>query len=317
MKEADSAQGRRAPRIFVVGSYMHAFVVRAPRLPDDGETVFGTDSEIGPGGKGTNQAIAAARLGAEVGILASVGQDAFGAAARDLWRQEGLRLYEPSRASDRPTGMAFIMVDGSGQNRIVVTPGANAALDAPDVDAVEDAIAGADVVVAQFESPVPAVERALALARRHGVRTILNPAPARDVPDSLLALAEVLTPNESEAEALTGLPVTNEAHEQVARALRGRGVGTVVLTLGDAGAYVSDASGGRHIRGTHVDVVDTTGAGDAFTGALAVALAGGRTLDEAVAFANLGGAFCVTRPGVVPGLGREAELLALRGDVAL
>jgi len=300
------------PRIVVVGSYMHAFVVRAPRLPNDGETVFGTDSEIGPGGKGSNQAVAAARLGAAVTILARVGQDSFGDAARDLWEREGLAGEFVRRAADQPTGMAFIMVDGVGQNRIVVTPGANDVLSARDADEAEGAIAGADAVVAQFESPVAVVERALALVRRHGVRTILNPAPARVVPDSLLALVDVITPNESEIQALTGVAATGQGRERAASALRARGPRAVVLTLGEDGAYILDDTDGRRIPGLRVPVTDTTGAGDAFTGALAVALARGAPLDEAVGLANAAGAFCVTKPGVVPGLGRESDLRALR-----
>lgn len=303
----------RTPRIFVVGSYMHAFVVRAPRLPNDGETVFGTDSEIGPGGKGSNQAIAAARLGARVTMLASVGADVFGEAARTLWADEGLAVHMVERGESQPTGMAFIMVDGSGQNRIVVTPGANDVLDGRDAEAAEEAIAAADVLIAQFEAPLAVVERALALARRHGVRTILNPAPARPAPDGLLALVDVITPNESESAALSGVQVGGAGRETAARALRMRGVGAVVLTLGADGAYILDDDGGRHVSCVRVPVVDTTGAGDAFTGALAVALARGDDLDAAVRFATKAGAFCVTRPGVVPGLGREEEVLAMGG----
>lgn len=301
------------PPIMVVGSYMHAFVVRAERFPAAGETVFGTDSEIGPGGKGQNQAIAAARLGAAVTILACVGDDAFGTAARELWQQEGLDTAYARAVANRPTGMAFIMLDAQGQNRIIVVPGANDALDAADADAAEAAIAGARVVVAQFESPVAAVERTLTLARRHGVRTVLNPAPARAVPDALLALADVITPNESEAQALTGVTVQSEDPAPAARALRARGPRAVVLTLGAAGAYVQDEAGGRQIPGHRVSVLDTTGAGDAFTGALVAALARDATLDDAVAYANLAGAFCVTQPGVVPGLAREADLHTVRG----
>ncbi|HVC80107.1 MAG TPA: ribokinase [Chloroflexota bacterium] len=298
------------PSIVVIGSYMHAFVVRATRFPEAGETVFGTDSEIGPGGKGQNQAIAAARLGASVSILACVGEDAFGAAARSLWRHEGLRTTYVRTVADQPTGMAFIMLDAQGQNRIIVVPGANNALGAGDADAADGTIAGARVVVAQFESPVAVVERALTLARRHKVRTVLNPAPAREVSDALLTLADVITPNESEARALTGISVENNHPEPAARALRARGPQAVVLTMGDAGAYILDEAGGRQVPGVVTPVLDTTGAGDAFTGALAVALARGLRLDDAVAFANLAGAFCVTRPGVVPGLGTEEELLA-------
>lgn len=172
------------------------------------------------------------------------------------------------------------------------------------------------MLIAQFEAPLDVVQRALELARRHGVRTILNPAPAREVSDELLSLVDILTPNESEAQALVGEGGDPFDPEGVSRALRSRGVGTVVMTLGDAGAYVLDSEGGRRVPGVHATVVDTTGAGDAFTGALAVALARGESLDDAVSFANLGGAFCVTRPGVVPGLGTEQDLEGLREPAA-
>ncbi len=301
------------PRIFVVASYMHAFVIRAPRLPDEGETVFGTDAEIGPGGKGSNQAIAAARLGGQVDILACVGRDALGEQARELWEGEGLgNRWVFQDEENRPTGMAFIMVDERGQNRIIVTPGANDALLPRHAREAEDVIAEADILIAQFESPTNVVEEALALARAHGVTTILNPAPAREVPDSLLALADVITPNEAEAQVLTRLHGQVSDPEEMVEAVRRRGPKAVVLTMGEAGAYVMDDTGGRMIPGIEVKPYDTTGAGDAFTGALAIALGRGLSLNEAVRFAHLGGAFCVTRSGVVPGLGREKELLALR-----
>lgn len=301
------------PRIFVVASYMHAFVIRAARMPRAGETVFGTDSEIGPGGKGSNQAVAAARLGGRVDILACVGRDALGEQARALWREEGLgERWVREDDEERPTGMAFIMVDEGGQNRIIVTPGANAALLPQHAREAEDTIAAADVVIAQFESPAEVVEETLRVARAHGVMTILNPAPARDVSDALLALADVITPNEAEAQELTGAAGGTSDPAGLAAALRRRGPKTVVMTLGEAGAYVLDEHGGRLVTGVQVEPYDTTGAGDAFTGALAVALGRGLSLDEAVDFAHLGGAFCVTRPGVIPGLGREDDLLALR-----
>lgn len=301
------------PRLFVVASYMHGFVIRTSHFPRDGETVLGTDSEIGPGGKGSNQAVAAARLGADVDLLGCVGDDSFGRAAQNLWRDEGLQTALIRVDAKRPTGMAFIMVNERGQNRIIVTPGANAALIGSDADAAEQRIASADVLMVQFESPPALVERALCLARLHGVRTILNPAPAREVSDSLLSSVDVITPNEVEAQELTDVSPARFNPEMTAMNLRQRGVKTVVLTLGDGGAYVLDERGGRHIPGIPVSVVDTTGAGDAFTGALGVALARGADIDDAVRFANLGGAFCVTRPGVVPGLGTESQLLALRG----
>jgi ribokinase len=299
------------PRIFVVGSYMQAFVMRTPRFPRDGETVFGTSSEIGPGGKGSNQAIGAARLGARVDMLASVGADAFGEEARRLWEREGIEERWIHVCTSEPTGIASILVNDDGQNRIIVHPAANALLGPRDVDEAEEAIAAAQVLVAQFESPIEAVERALELAKSHGVLTILNPAPARRVSDCLLSLVDIATPNEEEVQALGGSPKGDR--REAARALRVRGVNTVVLTLGEAGAYLLGDSGAQTMPGINVPVVDTTGAGDAFTAALAVALARGRLIEDAVRFANLGGAYCVTRPGVVPGLGTEVDLVSLRG----
>lgn len=291
---------------------MHAFVIRAPRMPREGETVFGTDSEIGPGGKGSNQAIAAARLGGQVDILARVGQDSLGGEALALWEQEGLGNHWVSVDDhSEPTGMAFIMVDEQGQNRIIVSAGANDALLPSHAREAEATIAQADILIVQFESPLEVVEEALTIARMHGVTTILNPAPAREVSDALLALADVITPNEAEAHTLTG---SDGPPEAMARALHLRGPKAVVMTLGEAGAYVLDDSGGRTIPGIKVQPYDTTGAGDAFTGALAIALGRGDGLDAAVRFAHLSGAFCVTRSGVVPGLGREKDLLALRAQ---
>jgi ribokinase len=298
----------RGAKIFVIGSYMHAFVIRTARFPREGETVFGSDSEIGPGGKGSNQAIGMVRLGARVDMLAAVGADVFGEEARSLWNQEGIEGRWINTSPEDPTGMAFIVVNGEGQNCIIVDPGANASLDTGDVERAEEAIASASVVVAQFESPAEVVERAFEVAKAHNVMTILNPAPARRVSDHLLSLVDVATPNEEEAKDLAGLPDGQFAAEPAARALRARGVKTLVLTLGAAGAYVLDDSGGRTIPGIQVSVVDTTGAGDAFTAALAVALSAGEAIDDAVQFANLAGAYCVTRSGVVPGLGNGADL---------
>jgi ribokinase len=301
----------RERKIFVVGSYMHAFVIRTPRFPRAGETVFGTDSEIGPGGKGSNQAIGMVRLGAAVDMLAAVGSDVFGGEARSLWTQEGIESSWVHISPSDPTGMAFIVVNEDGQNCIIVDPGANASLKPGDVDEAEEAIASARVLVAQFESPPDVVERALEVGKRHTVTTILNPAPARRVSDHLLSLVDVATPNEEEARELAGLPEGEFSPEVAARALKARGVNTAVVTLGAAGAFVLDDSGGRTIPGVRVSVVDTTGAGDAFTAALAVAMTNGKPIDDAVRFANLGGAYCVTRPGVVPGLGNEMALAAL------
>lgn len=298
-------------RICMVGSYVQGFTIEVPHMPVDGETVIGSDSFVGPGGKGSNQAIQAARLGADVELLACVGDDVFGRAARELWAEEGLGTTLVRSDPSRPTGLAFMILDQNGQNRIAVDVGANGSLSPEDARLAEDAIAGADVVMAQFEPLVVTVLEAFRIARRHGIPTLLNPAPARPLGDDLLPLVDVLVPNLSEARELAGLPAAGFRVEDAARILRERGAGTVVVTLEDEGAYVLDGDGGRRIAGVEVDVVDSTGAGDAFCGALGVGLAGGLSIDEAVRDANRAGAYCVTRVGVVPGLGTERELSAL------
>lgn len=299
------------PRLFVVGSYVHAFTIAVPRMPGDGETVIGSGSDVGPGGKGSNQAIQAARLGAQVDLLACVGDDDFGSAARELWAAEGMATGLVRTDPARPTGLAFVILDETGQNRIVVDVGANLSLSVADVRDAEDAIAAADLVMAQFEPPVEAVVEAFRIARRHGVRTMLNPAPARAVGEDLLPLVDVLVPNLSEAEALAGPGPAGFDVAGGAAALRERGPDAVVVTMEERGAYLLDGGAGRRIPGFGVDTVDSTGAGDAFCGALAVALARGTPIDAAVTFANRAGAFCVTRIGVVPGLGTEAQLASL------
>lgn len=304
------------PRIVVITSYMHAFTIKTPRAPRDGETVIGTEAAVGPGGKGSNQAIAAARLGAAVQAIGCVGRDAFGDAALELWRDEGIAVRAVGQVDGVTTGLALIILDDAGQNRIVVYPGANDWLTPDMVDAAEEAIRTSDVMVAQLETWLDPVRHALGLARRHGVRTILNPAPARPLDESVLGNVDVLTPNETEAATITGLPVDVADESSCARAaawLCARGVRDVVMTLGEQGAYLYEGATatGRRIPGLRVPVVDTTGAGDAFTGALAAGLGGGHALDEAIALANRAGAFCVTRLGVVPGLGTTADLAAL------
>jgi len=304
------------PHIVVVTSYMHAFTVKTAHAPQDGETVIGDETHIGPGGKGSNQAIAAARLGGTVYAIGCVGHDAFGDAALAVWREEGIDVSTVEQKAGATTGLAFIVLDDAGQNRIVVSPGANDLL-APDmIDAADATIRTANVLVAQLESRIEPVAHALKLARRHGVRTILNPAPARSLDQATLSNVDVITPNETEAATITGLPIDVHDEASCARAaawLCERGVRHVVMTLGERGAYLYDreTAHGTYVPTIKVGAVDTTGAGDAFTGALAVALGSGQSLGAAIALANRAGAFCVTRLGVVPGLGTRADLAAL------
>jgi ribokinase len=302
-------------KIAVVGSYGAGLTMRVPRSPEAGETVSGGAFDPGPGGKGSNQAIGAARLGAEVSLLTAVGDDDFGRAARELWRAEGVGA-EHVRTTRSPTMVGFILVEPSGENRIAIAPGALDELDAEAVDAFGAEIAAADVLVVSMEIPEEAVAAALRAGHRAGTRTLLNPAPARPLPADLWPLIDVLTPNQTEAPVLLGLAAGHGlGDEELVRALRERTGGDVVLTRGGDGALVSGADGVTAVAPYLArTVVDTTGAGDAFTAALAVALAEGRELVDAVRFAAAAGAHTVTVAGVVPALPTTDQLNTLIGS---
>lgn len=302
--------------ICVVGSINMDLVVRTPVLPAPGQTVLGGPFGTFPGGKGANQAVAAARAGGRVTLVACVGDDAAG---EELAAGLAAELIDVGMVLRRPgvtTGVALIAVDPAGQNTIIVAPGANAALEPADLLRAEGAIATADVLLVQLEVPLPAVAAAIGLARRHGVRVILNPAPALPLDDSLLALADVVVPNESEAAALTGIrPDGWEGAARAAQALRARGPGAVVLTLGGRGALLADGDGLVEQPAFAVAAVDATAAGDAFVGALAVALAEGRPPREALRWASAAGALATTIAGARPSLPprQRIERLALDG----
>jgi ribokinase len=296
--------------IAILGVFVADAAFRTARRPRLGETVIGESFALGPGGKGSNQAVAAGRLGARVRFLTRLGDDAFAELAERTWRDAGV---EPvvSRDPASYTGAACIVVDSaSGDNAIVVCPGAGGELRPADVDAARDAIVGAAVFMTQLEQPVAAAARGLALARSAGVATILDPAPAVEVDDALMALADIVTPNESEAAALTGVDVTGpEDAARAADALLARGAGKVVLTLGAAGALVHDGVEAVHVPATSAGpVVDTTGAGDAFNGGLAVALARGEVLLAAARFATRVAAVAVTRSGTAAAMPWAREL---------
>jgi ribokinase len=289
-------------------------VARAPRIPRPGETIIGGDFCTVPGGKSANQAVAAARLGARVSMVGRVGRDAFGQPLLDNLFAAGVDHTFVARDPDAATGVALIVVDDAGENSIVVAPGANMRLSPADVDDAESAIAAADALLLQLESPLETVTRAAEVAHAHGVTVILNPAPARPLPDELLALVDVLIPNETETAMLTSLPVGDLAEAgTAAAALRGLGVGTVILTLGERGALLAWEEGTRHFAAFAVTPVDTTAAGDAFVGGFAVALAEGRTLAEAVQWGNAAGALSTTKPGAQPSLPTRQELERLVG----
>lgn len=300
------------PRITVVGSFAVGMTIRSPTLPIFGQTLLGSDFDMGPGGKGSNQSVAAARLGADSALVAYVGSDALATIAHDLYRAEGVSRTHVQSLPDRATGVGFIILNTEGNNFIILDMGANDAMDAAAVDAAQERIAQSDVVMTVLEIPDAAAIRALQLGRAAGARTILNPAPARQLPPEIFAYVDILTPNESELRVLLGLPADDPSSSRdLAIALRERGVGTVIVTLGGRGALILSDTVDMEVPALKVDVVDTTGAGDAFNAGLAVALAEGRSLPDAVRFAVASGAMACTRLGVIPSLGRRAEVEAL------
>ena len=295
--------------VTVVGSLNMDLVARAPRIPQPGETIIGGEFRNVPGGKGANQAVAAARLGATVSMVGRVGRDAFAGPLLDNLVADGIDHTFVIQDPDAATGVALIVVDDGGENSIVVASGANMRLSPADVNGAEAAIAGADALLLQLEIPLESVIRATEIARAHGVRIILNPAPARPLPVELLALVDVLIPNESETALLTGLPVGNQAEaETAAAALRGLGVGAVILTLGARGAMLAQAGKAELFPAFDVTPVDTTAAGDAFVGGFAVALAEGKSLPEAVRWGNGAGALAATKLGAQPSLPTRQDL---------
>jgi ribokinase len=307
-------------KICVVGSTMVDLVTRVPRLPQAGETLAGYSFSLGYGGKGGNQAVTAARLGAQVTLVTRIGCDVFGDGAMANYRAAGFDVGYVLRDAQHATGVATILVDDAAQNCIVIAPGANAALSVQDVVAASSAIAAADVVVCQLEVPVAAAIAAFHIARAAGVKTIFNPAPATLVPDEVWQLTDVATPNETEAELLTGIHAGDDGQaESAARALLARGARAVILTLGTRGSLAVAPDGSERILPVTVAAVDTTGAGDAYVGTLAVCLAAGLSLVDAARRANLVAALSVTRPGTqtsFPNAAEAREFLA-RYDIAL
>ena len=297
-----------APRVTVVGSFAVGLTIRAPRLPVFGETMFGTDFDMGPGGKGSNQAVGVARLGAVSSLAAIIGTDKLAEIATDLYAVEGVDSRNVAAREERPTGVGFIILNEKGDNFIVLDMGANELMDAAFVDRAESLIAESDVVMTVLELPLTAAMRAMELGRRHGVCTILNPAPAAPLPADMLPLVDVLTPNESELRILLGLQADDpRSSRALAGELRSRGAENVVVTLGRAGALILTDGIDTVVPAVKVDVTDTTGAGDAFNSGLAVALAEGRDLVDAVRFGVACGACACTSLGVIPGLPGRAE----------
>jgi len=285
-------------RIVVIGSSNTDMVVRAERLPAPGETVIGGKFFMNAGGKGANQAVAAARLGGTVSFIAKIGNDVFGKEAMALFEKEGIDCSCVSIDSESPSGVALITVNHEGENCIVVAPGANAALSPKDFESNNKLIRQADILLMQLEIPLETIAWAIDTGASEKTKIILNPAPAQIIPDRILKRVDIITPNETEAGILTGIAVTDPASaERTAKALLQKGVGSVVITMGAQGAFLMDKNQIQLIPAPAVRAVDTTAAGDIFNGALAVGLSNGLSLTEAVKFGIRVASISVTRMG--------------------
>lgn len=303
----------RAP-VAVLGIFVADLAFRAPRLPLMGETILGQGFKDGPGGKGSNQAIAAARAGGEARMITRIGRDTFGDMAQKAWAADGIDTSAVAIDAELPTGAAFIFVSTeTGNNAIIVESGAAAKLSPADVVAAERSIATAKVLVTQFEQPIETAIAGLKLARKHGVITILNPAPALPVDDAIYALCDYVTPNETEAATLTGLTVETEADAlAAAKELVRRGAKNALITLGEKGALLYGEAGTHMVPAFKVEkVVETTGAGDAFNGGFAVALAEGKSPVEAVRFGSATAGLSVQKPGTAPSMPTRDEIEAM------
>lgn len=288
----------KRPNIVVAGSSNTDMVVRTARLPSGGETVMGEDFLMNAGGKGANQAVAAARLGAYVIFIAKTGDDIFGQRAREDLAREGIDCSCILTDPNHPSGVALITVDHQAENCIVVAPGANAALLPIDIASFREIIVQSSVILLQLEIPLESVEYMINIASEKNIRTILNPAPAAKLSDELLRKVSVITPNETEATLLTDIPVKDfESAGQAARALKAKGVETVIITMGSQGALLLEKDELIHVSAPSVKPMDTTAAGDVFNGALAVALLENKTMQEAVEFGCKAAAISVTRLG--------------------
>jgi ribokinase len=296
-------------KIVIVGSFNTDLTSYIDRMPRPGETISGNRFVTGPGGKGSNQAVAAARLDADVTFIGRVGQDVFARLAFDIWDKEGINRNYVVEDPDHATGVAPIFVDKEGENIIVVVLGSNLNIQKSDIDAAQEIIAGADVLVVQLEINHDMVAYALQVAKEKGITTILNPAPAAALPAEVVALADYITPNETELETLSGSSGVDVVEN--ARSLLTTDHQTVIVTMGAQGAQIVRKNHAELIPTFSVEVVDTTGAGDAFNGGLAVALSEGKSLQDAVRFANATAALCVTRPGTAPSMPRREEVEAL------
>jgi ribokinase len=295
--------------VVVVGSLNMDLVARVPRQPQPGETLTGSTFVTVPGGKGANQAVATARLGAAVAMIGRVGNDGYGGVLLGNLQREGIDCRGVEVSASAPTGVALITVDDASQNSIVVIPGSNGELTPAMVDACEDVLAGAKLAVCQLEVPLDTVRHTFASVRRHGGRTVLNAAPAQALPNELLALVDWLVVNEHEAAEISGVAVSNADDAKVAAAkLREQGCGNVLITLGAQGVLAAYGDELRHYPAQKVAAVDTTGAGDTFVGGFTAALAEGLEVDAAIRFGQAAAAIAVTRQGAQSAIPYRAEI---------
>lgn len=300
-------------RVAILGVFVADAAYRASRQPEMGETILGASFALGPGGKGSNQAVAAARCGADVSFITRLGQDAFSDMALKLYETEGITTHI-EHLKDNYTGSAYIFIDdNTGDNAIIVCPGAASTITPDFVEGARSVIEKANVFVTQLEQPGDAAARALEIAKQKGVTTILNTAPAEPVDDSVFNLCDYVTPNETEVEGYTGVKVvTIDDARNAGDALLEKGVGTALITLGEQGALLHNKSQSVHVPAVFAgDVVETTGAGDAFNGGFATALAQGKTPVDAAHFACAVAGISVTRPGTAPSMPARAEVDAL------
>ena len=285
-------------KLIVLGSVNVDHILNVPKFPKPGETLSGSNYKISFGGKGANQAVAAGRLGANIQFIAAVGNDELGNKIKQQLNNDNINTCSVACIEGQNTGVALILVNAQGENQIAIHAGANAQVTTEYLLKYKEDIINADAILMQLETPLATIEQAAKLAKQHQTQVILNPAPAQKLSDDLLKHIDIITPNETEAEYLTGIKVLTEQDvEQAAMILHKKGIETVIITLGSKGAWVSSAQRGAIIAGFKVQVIDTIGAGDTFNGMLVTALLEGKTLEQAVKYAHAAGALSVTKPG--------------------
>lgn len=296
-------------KLVVLGSVNADHVIQVPSFPRPGETLLGHGYQVIAGGKGANQAVAAARLGADVAFIACVGDDDFGHRIREFFADEGMNTDAVMVEENTPTGVALIQVAETGENSICLSAEANAALIPARLAPHHDLIRSADTLLMQLETPIETIAMAAQVAREAGTQVVLNPAPAQGLSDSLLQLVDIITPNETEAELLTGIPVTDIATaQQAADQLHDKGIAIVMITLGCEGVWISKRGEGRQVKGFRVKAVDTTAAGDTFNGAMITGLQIGKTFDDAIVFAHAAAALSVTKMGAQSSIPQLSEV---------